>query len=165
MSLQKKLLQAGLMSKKQDREISQQAKKERKSEKGNRKKKKQLLREEKAAQAAEQEQRLQERIAVRQQSESQQMARARALQIQQLIGHHHISYRSGTEAYWHYAVGRQFLHKLLLPPSLVHSLQEGKLAIVVKGALDDFNTQYVLIPSEIADRIRQHEPQRVLDPD
>ena len=162
MSLQKKLLQAGLMSKKQSRKLNQQAKMARQNEKGNRQKKKSKLKAQAIALAAEKDARRTAQHLEQQKNESVQMARARALQVQQLIRHHQISFRPGNEAYWHMSVDRTHLHKLMLPPSIALGLREGQLTIVVKGVLDDFNPNYTVIPSDVAERIRLHEPKRIL---
>lgn len=162
MSLQKKLLQAGLMSKKQSRKLNQQAKMARQNEKGNRQKKKSKLKAQAIALAAEKDARRTAQHLEQQKNESVQMARARALQVQQLIRHHQISFRPGNEAYWHMSVDRTHLHKLMLPPSIALGLREGQLTIVVKGVLDDFNPNYTVIPSDVAERIRLHEPERIL---
>ena len=163
MSLQKKLMQAGLMSKKQSRKLNQKAKKERQKEKGNRQKKKQRLKAEASARSAEKEALLQERLRAQRENESDQMARARALQIQQLIRHHQVTFRPGNEPYWHVSADRTHLHKLMVPASIALGLREGQLTVVVKGALDDFNPIYTVIPSDVAERIRQHEPERILN--
>ena len=162
MSLQKKLLQAGLMSKKQSRKLNQQAKLARQNEKGNRQKKKNKLKAQAIARAAEKDARRTAQHLEQQRNESVQLARARALQVQQLIRHHQISFRPGNEAYWHMSVDRTHLHKLMLPPSIAIGLREGQLTVVVKGVLDDFNPNYTVIPSDVAERIRLHEPERIL---
>ena len=60
------------------------------------------------------------------------------------------------------SVDRTHLHKLMLPPSIAIGLREGQLTVVVKGVLDDFNPNYTVIPSDVAERIRLHEPERIL---
>ena len=162
MSLQKRLMKAGLMNKKDARKFNQKEKNKRKKDKGQRKKKRVLAEEEARSQALKDSEAQKEKSREKRERESENMRRARELQMKQLISHHAVRFREGKELYWHISANGRYLHQMKLPQSLVLDLQSERLCVAVRGSMDSEEPDYVLIPVDVANRIAEYYPERIM---
>lgn len=149
-SLQDQLLQAGLVDAKKAKQISkQQRKKKKQQNKGQLQEDDSKL----AAQQALEEKSARDRaINLERQQEADQ--RAIMAQVRQLIELNKVTERKGDSAY-QFADGKK-IKKLYLRPDLTKQLVGGKLAIA------RFGDGYELIPSPVAEKIRQRDEESIV---
>ena len=161
-SFKDQLYQVGLITKKQLRKLNQQEKIERKRKRGNKRKK--LVEQAEARAKAKEEKlariaKLKEQRAIR---EKQVMENLQKRQVTQLLNHHRIRYRRGDHPFWHCNFEKTHVFKLWVPTRLAWELRSGGMAIAAAGDFSRQEWEYVVIPRDIAKRIQELDPRRVV---
>ncbi|MAA79804.1 MAG: hypothetical protein CL916_11140 [Deltaproteobacteria bacterium] len=160
MSFKDQLFKAGLITKKQLRKLNQDEKMERKRKKGTKRKKLVEQAEARAKAKKEKAERLVKIRAERAVREKATMESLKLRQVQQLLNHHRQRFSKGQQIFWHKTIEGTHVHKLWIPSRLAWDLRSGAMAIVAMGKIED--PEYVVIPRDIARRIQDIEPHRVV---
>lgn len=161
-SFKDQLYQAGLISKKQLRKINQEEKIERKRKQGNKRKK---LVEQAEARAQAKEEKEARMVVIRAERAKREEATMQALQkrkVQQLLSHHRQRYRTADHPFWHCTIDGQHVHKLWVPSRIAWELRSGAMAIAAIGNIQSSYFEYIVISREVARRVQEIEPERVV---
>ena len=161
-SFKDQLYQAGLISKKQLRKINQEQKIERKRQQGNKRKKLVEQAEARAKAKEEKEARLVVLRAERAERELVMMQSLEKRKVQQLLSHHRQRFRIADHPFWHCTIDGKHVHKLWVPSRIAWELRSGAMAIAAIGDIKSSYFEYIVITREIAKRIQEIEPQRVV---
>lgn len=160
MSLRDQLLKAGVVDKKAVRKVNQELEAERKQKQGERERRSAIearaAAEAEAARVAKQQALIEARRA-REQAAEAELNHRRALH---LLQHYQLRTRGGNQPFWHLTPSRTHVHKLYLAERLVMDLCAGRLGIGWLG--DPADPTYVLLPADVARRVLELEPARVL---
>ena len=161
MSLRDQLLKAGLANKKKVAKTNRDLKKGRKKGQAHRDSKADVRRREAAeAKAADESRRAQLRteraraLAIR---EAQDQAR----RVRKLVRSYALPDREGPVSFWHPAPDGRTLLRLRVPESWALDLRAGRLAVAWAGPTPTV-FEICVVPDYAAERIRSHEPRRVL---
>lgn len=160
MSLRDSLLKAGVVSQKDVRRVNQEQEAERKKAKAERE-----GREERERKEAEEAKRAREEanaaiIAARRAREREEELAAVRRRVSHLIRDYQLRTRGGNQPFWHRAPDGLHIHKLMMNDRMAWELMTGRIAISWMGEPAD--PSYLLLPREVALRILELEPGRVL---
>lgn len=160
MSFKDQLYKAGLITKKQLRQLNQDEKMDRKRKKGNKRKK---LVEQAEARAKAKKEKAERLAIIRKDRAVREKATMEALkirQVQQLLNHHRQRFRKGQQTFWHKTITGTHVHKLCIPTRLAWDLRAGAMSIAAMGHRSD--PQYVIVPRDIARKVQEIEPDRIV---
>jgi hypothetical protein len=152
MSLRDALLSAGVVKKKDVRQVNRELKKKRKKGQSKKDKKKVLQKQQAELVAAEKQAKLEERRAARNESRAEAQARGRALRTRHIVQAHEMRFRPGPVRFHHLTADGRLALKLNLPWSIAHGLKNGQYAVAVLSAPFQ-EDRYVVIDRASAERV------------
>jgi uncharacterized protein YaiL (DUF2058 family) len=94
--------------------------------------------------------------------EEKTIASLKIRQVSQLLNHHRQRFRKGEHPFWHCTVDGKYVHNLRVPTRLAWELRSGAMAIVVMGDLTHSEPEYVVVSREIARKVQDTEPNRIV---
>ena len=86
----------------------------------------------------------------------------RKRQVSQLLNHHRQRFRKGDHPFWHCTVDGTYVHKIFVPTRLAWELRAGAMAIAAMGNLTHSEPEYVVVTREVARKVQEQEPERVV---
>ncbi|MBN1336132.1 MAG: DUF2058 family protein [Deltaproteobacteria bacterium] len=159
-SLRDQLLRAGIATARDRKRVERELKEERRRKQGSREARAVIEAREDQERRRREEEARQHRIAERAARRAAEEDAARELQVTHLLRHHALSFGSGPQRFWHRTLEGTHCHRLDLPEWIALDLRAGRLGI---GALPVYeDVDYVVIPREVAIRIRAIRPRRIV---